>query len=133
MGLSKVLRFFFLLVMMIACGCTATKSAQQAREIQESQGFFSHELNYHGSTTEAHYFSRLEESYRRLSEIRPSQFKVDFNEITVPKNLLFKYGVNDSYSLVVKISENEPFTLETKSKQEKKIKTIQADFKTRFP
>ena len=130
----KLLITLFFLTSLVAC--TSTKTAPEIYEIQETQGFFSHELNYHGSDDKYHYFSRLEESYLNFSAYRASIFRSKRSEITIKPKFMFKYGVNDTYYIILKVTEKEPHQaiLNTKktSKQEPMIKTIQADSKARI-
>ena len=132
--MSKLLLSLLSLFSLVAC--TSTKSPADIYEIQETQGFFSHELNYHGSDTKYHYFSRLEENYLHFSAYRSSIFRAKRSEITIKPELMFKYEVNESYVIVLKVTENEPrlaiLNTTKKSKQDPMIKRIQADFKARI-
>ena len=132
--MSKLLISLLILLSLVAC--TSTKTATETHEIQETQGFFSHELNYHGSDAKYHYFSRLEENYLRFSAYRASIFRVKRSEISIKPDLMFKYGANDTYRIILKVTESEPhraiLNTKKKSKQDPMIKTIQADVKARI-
>ena len=97
-------------------GCASTRSAEEMRDIQQREGFFTKELYYVGSTESYHYFEQV------TSEKSMKLYRVPKEQLVFTNVAEMPYRLPDDQVAKVKISSAPPYTLRiTQSDREKCI------------
>ena len=131
---------YAILMIIIFSGCVSTVSVKKARELQQTKGFYSKSLYYHGSTDVYHFFSQIQSDHsfwalfkrKGIFASKEVCFKIPFYELYV-NDLLFPYEAEEK--LKVRISSHQPFILKRKATLKDKLERIiieTKEFKNKF-
>jgi DNA-dependent RNA polymerase auxiliary subunit epsilon len=134
--IMKIKHIVLLFIILTNVGCVSSKSVNDAREMQQTEGFYSTSLWYHGSTESYHYFtqsqlenlvfSMLKLQHQKLKDV---WFKVPFYELYVNDELIFPYGIDDQYKIKAKISSEQPYILKRRAILGEKLQKIISETK----
>ncbi len=131
---------YAILIMTIFSGCISTVSVKEARELQQTKGFYSQSLYYHGSTDGYHFFSQIQPDHsfwvlfkgKGIFASKEIYFKIPFYELYV-NDLLFPYEAEEK--LKTQISALQPFILKRKATLKDKLERMiieTKEFKNKF-
>jgi hypothetical protein len=119
------------LIILVASGCTATRSAKEMVAIQRNEGFYTQSLWYRGSTQKHHFFDQDCHSALGLFNAATTKlFRVPLKQLSIPKELTFPFYEDVPNKLHIKIQSDPPYAVKLHkaplSEAKKKVEAFRA-------
>ncbi len=134
----QILLSSFLALLLLLSSCTATRSAAEMKEIQDTKGFLTKSLYYTGSGSRHHYFEQprwIERGWwvPGANTDGHDAYRVRRTQLEVPAKLLFArstyQGEEDPQRVKVRIVGGPPFRVEERlpEKDRKKVRASEKE------